>query len=138
MGLECQRLPPHLLLHRIGRLTGIESSLVIVSHCFEWTVTVPRFGQSSGVEQQEILRPQNLPLDNVDEFVEVQGLIGGGSTLEEVGVQVRDAADWLTPEVGKLLKSKCRKRRHWQAISRHHAGGLQDSCREVVRQKSLD
>ena len=61
---------------------------MIVGHRFEPTITVSRFGQTSGVQQQEILGPKNVPLDYVDKFVEVQGFIGGNGTPTEVGVPV--------------------------------------------------
>ena len=51
-----------------------------LSHRFERTITVPRFGQTSGVQQQEVLRAKYLPLDYVDKFVEVQGFISSDGT----------------------------------------------------------
>ena len=61
---------------------------MIVSHRFEPTIMVSRFGQTSGVQQQEIPGAKNLPLDYVDKFVEVQGFICGDGTPKEVGVPV--------------------------------------------------
>jgi hypothetical protein len=75
---------------------------MVVRHRFERTSTVSGFGQTSGVQQQEILRAKNLPLDYVDKFVEVQGFIGGVGTPKEVGVPVRDSSGRLTLEVSKL------------------------------------
>jgi hypothetical protein len=61
---------------------------MIVGHRFEPTIPVSRFGQTSGVEQQEILGAKHLPLDYVDKFVEVHGFIFGVGTPKEVGVPV--------------------------------------------------
>ena len=59
---------------------------MVVGHRFERTITVSGFGQTSGVQQQEILGAKNLPLDYVDEFVEVHGFICDDGTPKEVGV----------------------------------------------------
>ena len=75
---------------------------MIVGHRFERTITVSRFGQTSGVQQYEVLRAKNLSLDYVDKLVEVQGLICGNGTPKEVGVPVRDSSGRLTLEVGKF------------------------------------
>jgi hypothetical protein len=75
--LQRQGLFPNFRLHRVRRIASVESALMIVGHRFERTVTVSRFGQTSGVQQQEILGAKNLPLDYVDKFVEVQGFICG-------------------------------------------------------------
>src|SRR5450759_751251 len=107
---------------------------MIVSHRFEPTITVSRFGQTSGVQQQEILRAKNLPLDYVDKFVEVQGFICGDGTPKEVGIPVRDSSDRLILEVGKLSKPKRRKRWHGQTVGGDDTGGIQESFREVVWQ----
>src|SRR5665647_2971391 len=61
--LQGQRLPPHFRLYRVRRFASVESALMIVGHRFERTITVSRFGQTSGVQQQA--------LDYVDKFVEV-------------------------------------------------------------------
>src|ERR1039457_5265271 len=107
---------------------------MIVGHCFEPTITVSRFGQTSGVQQQEILGAKDLPLDYMDEFVEVHGFICGDGTPKEVGVQVRDSSGRLTLEVGKLSQSKRREGRHWQAVARDDAGGIQESFRKITWQ----
>src|ERR1035437_225206 len=86
--LQRQGLFPNFRLHRIRRIASVESALMVVGHRFERTVTVSRFGQTGGVQQQKILGAKNLPLDYVDKFVEVQGFICGNGTPKEVGVPV--------------------------------------------------
>jgi len=64
-----------------------------------------QFGQTSGVQQQEIFRAKNLPLNYVDKFMEVQRFVGGDRTPKEVCVHVRDAAyPALLPEGTGFLK----------------------------------
>ena len=104
---------------------------MIVGHRFERTVTVSRFGQTSGIHQQEILGAKNLPLDYVDKFVEVQGFIGGVGTPKEVGVPVRDSSGRLTLEIGKFPQPK-RRKGHRQTVGEDDAGGIQESFREVM------
>src|ERR1022692_2025591 len=99
---------------------------MFVGHRFEPTITVSRFDQTSGVQQQEILGAKNLPLDYVDKFVEVQGLICGVGTSKEVGVPVRDSSGRLTLEIGKLPQPKRRKRWHGQTVAGDDAGGIQE------------
>jgi hypothetical protein len=100
--LQRQGLFPNFRLHRVRRIASVESALMIVCHRFERTITVSGFGQTSGVQQQEILGAKNLPLDYMDKFVEVQGFICGVGTPKEVGVPVRDSSGRLNLEVGKL------------------------------------
>jgi len=49
--LQGQRLPPHFRLYRVRQFASVESALMIVGHRFERTITVSRFGQTSGVQQ---------------------------------------------------------------------------------------
>src|ERR1039457_3500807 len=107
---------------------------MIVGHRFEPTITVSGFGQTGGVQQQEILGARNLSLDYVDQFVEMQGFICGVGTPKEVGVPVRDSSGRLTLEIGKLPQPKRRKGRHWQTVGGDGAGGIQESFREVMWQ----
>src|ERR1035437_3965991 len=107
---------------------------MIVGHRFEPTITVSGFGQTSGVQQQEILGAKNLPLDYVNEFVEVQGFICCVGTPKEVGIPVRDSSGRLTLEVGKLPQPKRRKRWHGQTVGGDDAGGIEESFREVMWQ----
>ena len=100
--LQRQGLFLNFRLHQVRRIASVESALMLVGHRFEPTIAVSRFGQSSGLQQQEILGAKNLPLDYVDKFVEVQGFICGDGTPKEVGVPVRDSSGRLTLEVGKL------------------------------------
>src|ERR1019366_1024670 len=129
-----QSLFPNFRLHRVRRIASVESALVIVGHRFEPAIPVSRFGQTSGVQQQEVLGAENLPLDYVNQFVEVQGFIFGVGTPKEVGVPVRDSSGRLTLEVGKLPQSKRRKRRHGQTVAEDDAGGIQESFRKVMWQ----
>ena len=85
-GLQRQGLFPNFRLHRVRRIASVEPALMIVGHRFEPTIPVSRFGQTSSVQQQEILGAKNLPLDYVDKFVEVRGFICGVGTPKEVGV----------------------------------------------------
>jgi hypothetical protein len=62
-------------------------------------------GQARGIRQQEVLRAKNPPLNDVDEFMKVQGFIGGGAWLKEVRVEIRDPANRLLLEVGELRNS---------------------------------
>jgi hypothetical protein len=61
--LQRQGLFPNFRFHRVRRIASVEPALMIVGHRFEPTITVSRFGQTSGVQQQA--------LDYVDKFVEV-------------------------------------------------------------------
>jgi hypothetical protein len=70
-------------------------------------------------------RAKNPPLNDVDEFMKVQGFIGGGAWLKEVRVEIRDPANRLLLEVGELRKPKCRKGRSRQTIRDDHAGAVQ-------------
>src|ERR1035438_6923158 len=107
---------------------------MFVGHRFERTFMVSRFDQTSSVWQQEVLGPKNLPLDYVDQFVEVQGFISGVGTPKEVGVPVRDSSRRSTLEIGKLPKSQGRKRWHWRTVGEDDAGGIQKAFREVTWQ----
>src|SRR5664279_25405 len=107
--LQRQGLFLNFRLHRVRRIASVESALMLVGHRFEPTITVSGFGQTSGVQQQEILGAKNLPLDYVNEFVEVQGFICCVGTPKEVGIPVRDSSGRLTLEIGKLPQPKHRK-----------------------------
>jgi hypothetical protein len=49
--LQSQGLRSGLGFDQVRRITSVESSLMIEGHRFQRTITVPRFGQTSGVQQ---------------------------------------------------------------------------------------
>ena len=86
--------------------------------------------RASSVEQKKIFRAKNLPLDYMDKFVDVRRFIsGGGSPLQEVGVLVRDSADRLILEVGKLAGFFLPK----EVLSEVFRGKFTDALRVLFR-----
>ena len=72
---------------------------MVVGHRFERTITVSGFGQTRGVQQQEILGAKNLPLNYVDKFVEVNGFICDDGTPKKVA---RQKNSWVSCGSGSL------------------------------------
>jgi len=84
-----------------GEFSLFEFGLEVVGHGFEGAVAIVELGEAEGVVQQEALGAEVGPLEDVDEFVEVEGFIHHQRFLHEIGVQVGDAGGVQVFEVGK-------------------------------------
>ena len=59
-------------LHGVGLPVGIEPGLVVIGHDFERAVAVALFFEAVRIQGQESLRAEHLPLNHVNQFVEVK------------------------------------------------------------------
>jgi hypothetical protein len=78
---------------------------MFVSHPFQRVGWVTIFNQSSSVQQQEISRTQDLPLDDVYEFMKMHGFIGSCVRHQEIRVSVCDSAHRLHFKTGKIREA---------------------------------
>lgn len=84
-----------------GEFSLLEFGLEVVGHGFEGAVAVAELGEAEGVGHQEAFGAEVGPLEDVDEFVEVEGFVINQVFLHEVGVQVGDAGGVQVFEAGK-------------------------------------
>ena len=75
-----------------GEFALFKFSLEVVGHGFEGAVVVAVLDQARSVVEQETLGAEVGPLEDVDEFVEVEGFIAQQVGLHEIGVAIGDAA----------------------------------------------
>ena len=106
----------------------------IVGHDFKRAVTIAERLEPSRIRREEALRAERTPLKDVDELVKVQRFIARAVALDELGIEIGDAAIIRALKFGKLIQAKRCQRRH------RHAFHNDDPCRaeqfpaEIMRQ----
>jgi len=61
-----------------------------VCHYLKWTTHVAVPTQAGCIEQKKVLRAKNLPLDHVNEFMEMQGFVPAARRTSRNGVAIHD------------------------------------------------
>lgn len=84
-----------------GVFSLVEVGLEVVGHGFEGAVAILELSEAEGVVHQETFGAEVGPLEDVDEFVEVEGFIHHQRFLDEISVQVGDAGGVQVFKIGK-------------------------------------
>ena len=83
-------------------------------------IAVAKALQPIRIKPQKALRAEDAPLDNMDQFVEMQRLVFCLLGADEDGVQVGSARRAHPLEVREVLQPHCGKWGHWNPIDRHY------------------